>query len=561
VRVVALGFDAAEWSFVRRLTEAGEMPATAALLERSRRCQLEGGHASNEYVWAQFLRGEPPRSAYDWEFTRFDPQTYEPYFCYPAREPRFWAGVTKGRVITLDVPRVSAIDHGDDVHVVGWGAEQVYGPRSSTPRGLLRDIDERFGPHPMVRNDQMGWHHPRRIEAVTREMERGARLRPQVARYLLDRFPDWQCFITVWAEMHPAAEFLWHGVDADHLLASQPTAPLARDALVRIFRAVDDGVRDLVDGLDDDVAIVLFSLNGVQSGPGDTPSSVLLPELMSRLYAGRSMLSGADVERWRAANCPPVVPAPCQRTGPIRARHASAGAVTRAAQRVLQVLPEPVWPVQAALRRGLARIAGRSLGPLGFTIPAETEVTLDLLEAARMPFRQIADAYRPLWPGMEAFALPSFSPGFIRLNVAGREHDGIVDPDDYAARCDAVVRELERCVSPRTGAAVVRSVFRTRSSNRDDVLDPYGPYADLVVIWEPSVDAIEHPDIGVLGPLPIQRVGSHTSNGFAAVAAPGIEPQELDVRPATELPATIRALLGAPAGHATLLDDKHTSAA
>jgi predicted AlkP superfamily phosphohydrolase/phosphomutase len=561
VRVVALGFDAAEWSFVRELTQAGEMPATAALFERSRHCQLDAGHASNEFVWAQFLRGAPPATAYDWEFTRFDPATYEAYFCHPAREPLFWAGATKGRVITLDVPRVSALEHGDDVHVVGWGAEQVYGPRSSSPRGLMRDIDERFGPHPMVRNDQMGWHHARRIEIVTREMERGARLRPQVARYLFDRFPDWQCFITVWAEMHPAAEFLWHGVDHDHLLASQPTAPLARDALVRIFRAVDDGVRDLVDGLDDDVAVVLFSLNGIQSGPGDTPSGVLLPELMSRLYAGRSMLVGADVEHWRAANCPPVVPAPCQRTGPIRAGHASTGPVTRAAQRVLQALPEPVWPMQAALRRGMARVAGQTLGPLGFRIPAEADVTLDLLEAARLPFNQISMAYRPFWPGMRAFALPSFSPGFIRINVAGRERDGIVDPDAYAACCDAVVHELERCVSPRTGTPVVRTVLRMRSPQRDDVLDPAGPYADLVVIWEPSVDAIEHPDIGVLGPLPIQRVGSHTSNGFAAVAGPGIAPKDLGLRYATEVPATIRALLGASGEDGTLLDDKQTTAA
>jgi hypothetical protein len=425
----------------------------------------------------------------------------------------------------------------------------------------MRDIDERFGPHPMVRNDQMSWHHARRIEDVTREMERGARLRPQVARYLFERFPDWQCFMTVWSEMHPAAEFLWHGIDGDHLLATYPTAPLARDALVRIFRAVDDGVRDLVDGLDDDVAVVLFSLNGIQSGPGDTPSMVLLPELMSRLYAGHSMLSSDDVERWRRANCPPVVPAPCQRTGYARARHASAAPMTRATQRVVETLPESVWPVQAALRRGIARLGGQKLGPLGFRIPPETDVTLDLLEHSRLHFRQIADAYRPFWPTMEAFALPSFSPGFIRLNVAGRERDGIIDPNDYQARCDAVVRQLEQCVSPRDGAPVVRSIIRTRSPRRDDVLDPAGPYADLVVIWHPSVDAIEHPDAGVVGPLPLGRVGSHTANGFAAVAAPGIEPSDLGIRCATELPATIRALLGAPAGRATLLDDERSSAA
>jgi predicted AlkP superfamily phosphohydrolase/phosphomutase len=49
--------------------------------------------------------------------------------------------------------------------------------------------------------------------------------------------------------------------------------------------------------------------------------------------------------------------------------------------------------------------------------------------------------YQPAWPRMEAFALPSFSEGYVRLNVRGRERDGIVDPADFGRTADEVEAE------------------------------------------------------------------------------------------------------------------------
>jgi hypothetical protein len=389
----------------------------------------------------------------------------------------------------------------------------------------------------------MTWHHARRIEDVTAAMERGAKLRAPVARYLLDRFPDWQLFMTVWSEMHPAAEFLWHGVDPEHLLAGQPTASLGRDALRRIFRAVDDGVGELVATLPADVAIVLFALNGVRTGPGDTPSVVLLPEFLSRWYLGRALLAPDDADEWRRAGYPPVAPGQCQKRGYFSARRIGARARAKTTQRVLAALPSAAWPVQHALRRVATDPRGKRLGPLGMIIPSEATVDAAILAAARTPVEQVAAWYQPMWPRMPAFALPSFAQGYVRMNVAGREADGIVDVDDYDGAVESLMSELQRCTSPRTGRQVVREVVRTRCNTPSEVLAKDGPYADLVVVWDDCVDAMEHPGTGTIGPFPLQRVASHTSNGFAHVIAPGIEPGDAGTTSALALPAMIQSLL------------------
>jgi hypothetical protein len=355
--------------------------------------------------------------------------------------------------------------------------------------------------------------------------------------------------------MHPAAEFLWHGIDEHHLLAGHPTAAVARDGLRRVFRAVDDGVGELVASLPADAAVVVFSLNGIRTGPGDTPSGALLPEFLSRWYTGRALLAPDDSTRWRASGCPPVAPGPCQKQGYFNARRNGMRRRDKALQRALESLPDRAWPVQHALRRAVMEPRGRRLGPMGMVLPDETEVDASQLAAQRIPFHQIAEWYQPHWHDAPAFALPSFAHGYVRLNVIGREANGLVDVADYDRVIADLTHELLRCTSPRDGRPVVREVVRTRVNAPDDVFDASGPYADLIVVWEDCVDAFEHPATGLIGPFPLQRVAGHSRNGFAHVRAPGLEAGDGGRHAAVTLPATIRLLLGAPAGGTTLLDD------
>ena len=136
--------------------------------------------------------------------------------------------------------------------------------------------------------------------------------------------------------------------------------------------------------------------------------------------------------------------------------------------------------------------------------------------------------------------LPTFSDAHVRINVAGRERDGRVPIDEFGAACDRFEEFVRRCTNPRTGRPAVDQVLRMR----DHPLEPNAPDGDLVVVWAEPVDALEHPDLGIVGPLPFQRTGEHSPNGFAFVAAPGVERQDVGCRSAFDVTPTILALLG-----------------
>ena len=151
--------------------------------------------------------------------------------------------------------------------------------------------------------------------------------------------------------------------------------------------------------------------------------------------------------------------------------------------------------------------------------------------------------YRDYWPRMEAFALPSFFDGRIRINLRDRERDGIVELSRYDETCQALENLLQECRDPRTGEPVVARIERAAAANPLALTESE---SDLLVVWRDVATAIEHPRLGLIGPVPIRRTGGHTPNGIAYLVAPGLEAGERDgMRPSIDVVATIVQLLGA----------------
>jgi len=143
---------------------------------------------------------------------------------------------------------------------------------------------------------------------------------------------------------------------------------------------------------------------------------------------------------------------------------------------------------------------------------------------------------------MPAFALPSFYDGRIRINLRGRERHGMIEASRYEETCRALETMLRECRNPRTGEPSVETIERAATR---DPLALTGSEADLLVIWRGVAAAIEHPRLGLVGPLPLRRTGGHTGpHGMAYVAAPGFAPGDRGVRSAFDVVPTIAALLG-----------------
>jgi hypothetical protein len=295
----------------------------------------------------------------------------------------------------------------------------------------------------------------------------------------------------------------------------------------RVNAAVDEALGRLVASIAEEDYVVVASLHGMGTNVTDVASMVLLPELLHRAFGGGPVLRGASVgigpdTTWDAT---------MERHlwGPWQA---GLRAVARRA------LPSSLrrW-VQRRVRPGVRVASVESVGTGAFGRPIAAET--DEWRSLDGPFRrsldwQMPSRYRPAWPAMAAFALPTNDFGKIRLNVAGREANGTIAPEEYDAWCDRVAQLLHSVTDPATGAPVVDRIERVGSDA-----------ADMVVHWAGPVLAFAHPTLGVIGPYPPRRTGGHEDpTGFAFVAGPGIAAGDLGRRSAADVTPTLTALLG-----------------
>lgn len=165
--------------------------------------------------------------------------------------------------------------------------------------------------------------------------------------------------------------------------------------------------------------------------------------------------------------------------------------------------------------------------------------------AARLELRGVD------WRRTPAFTLPSDQPGFVRLNVRGREKEGIVDPSHFDALAEQIRAGLLTFRDP-DGAPAVRSVDRVSELFGGGPGLPLLP--DLVVRWSdrpavglPGVTSPQFGDVRRRGEAS-GRSGNHTEDawvlivpGRSRVPSPDGPPRVVDVT------ATVCSLLGAPA--------------
>ena len=123
------------------------------------------------------------------------------------------------------------------------------------------------------------------------------------------------------------------------------------------------------------------------------------------------------------------------------------------------------------------------------------------------------------WKEMRAFSLPNDYSGAIRINLKGREPDGVVEPgEEYEALCQELTGELYQLLNAETGNPAVQEVI---TLSRLYGGQPLGDLPDLIVKWanDASVRVVESPTIGrVEKKSGERRPGAHRDYGFVIVA-------------------------------------------
>lgn len=514
--VIAVALDGPNMDLLEQWLSTGLLPTLRSLMQGG--CtgrHIHNKRYRNDRCWDILLSGRDIDSV----GAVFNPKTYSYHHTSSQRESRYSPFYALGdgfKTCVFDLPATLSTEV-DGIQVFGWGSELNASFPVSAPASLIGELQEMYGTDPkLTRSVKIRDHNTQETEnsyivpnlyseselqIAKANLLTSIERRTSICLDLLSR-EHWDLFLVNFSEPHTANHLLWP------VSGTEPPNPVLSsvDAMLDVFKGFDSALNQLVKAAPNDATIVVYTIDNTGPNTMDVPSMAMLPELLYRW----SNPSEALLTTERTA----VQPPPPSKSYDKLWKH-------------------EIW----ALVNELGKVILRS--------PYD-------LEAERDPFSwHPAMWYRPLWGEMRAFALPSVSDGYIRLNLKGREKNGVVEIDDYDSTLESICEMLGNLTDARTGKLAVESVSYGRSSPFDRPDIP----PDLIVSWnrEKTIDCIESLELGRIGPLPYFRSGGHLPHGsdiegLFIAKGPGIpEGETCRSGKLEDVPATILTLVGAPA--------------
>ena len=519
--VLALWLDAAEPDLLEGLLEAGALP-------HLRRLRAEGAYGRlhsvrfgvTEVSYAMLGTGCWPSTLGYWQQCAFDRTTYSGRIAtleHFDRHPPFYALGPDHAVVVFDVPQMPLRDDAHGLQVTAWGAHAAHVPRATRPEGLLEELLARHPAPQMERQSGYQVEDADSLRGTHRALRDGLARRGDVLVDLWRRAPagrPWDLFFATVAETHTAGHAFWPHPDMQAAVDDAGAVALLHD----VYREVDVLVGRLLAEVGPDAQVLICSVEGMRRNNSDNGSMLFLPDLLMRYsFPGRQAFDFSAP----AAHEPPAegIDGWYDEVWRHRVRPGSLGAWLR---RRFDPVRAATWEVRLGLQ------------PSPYLAPPDEERYLP------------CTWFWPYLPHMKAFALPSFSDGFVRVNVRGRERDGRVPVAAFGRVCEELTGIFRELVDGQ-GRAVVDEVIQTRQDPNDE--GSGRPPADLIVRWSPhcSREAFS-PRLGRFGPIAPMRLGNHSPDGFVFARGPGFAPgttlpdgRVVDVAP------TVWAMVGAPA--------------
>jgi len=161
------------------------------------------------------------------------------------------------------------------------------------------------------------------------------------------------------------------------------------------------------------------------------------------------------------------------------------------------------------------------------------------------------------WSTTRAFPVPMDHAGYIRVNLRGREPEGIVAPgEEYDALCAELARGFLSFRDLETGAPIARCVYRQHelapadASARDRLPDLVVEWGEVSPIRSRGIGSERHGELrwSPEGRLPSGRAGNHRNQGWFVAAGEGIGRGRLEGHTILDLVPTVCAWLDADLG-------------
>jgi predicted AlkP superfamily phosphohydrolase/phosphomutase len=475
-KILVLGLELGDGALLRGWAEQGHLPAIRRLLDR--------GRAGTLATTAEILHVSPLPSLY----TGAEPGQHGIYFTFqPAPGVQGWERFQEGiygaptvwkllsdarrRCTVFDVPYCHPEPGFNGLYVGDWGTWAHYLAPRSVPEGLLKELEREAGRYPLgLEAHDLGFA-PLDPAALADKLVAALEARTKATRWLMTKAP-WDLFFTVLDETHPAAHYCWIP-PAD----GAAEAPADQPHLLKVYKALDRTVGALVEAAGDDATVVLVSGDAIGVNRAGWH---LLPDVLARLglYVSADAPAPPPGDEAPAAGKPKLDPV----------------------KMVRDLLPKD-------FRKQLARML-----PTGLRDKLAKRVDTAAID----------------WSRTKAYCLLTDLEGCIRINLEGREPQGVVAPGAaFEQVMDEIETALRELVNPRTGRPAVTRILRADRDLRGDRRDRL---PDLVVHWsrEAPITELRSERIGTVGGIcPDPRPGTHAGPGFAIVARPAGSPGTL----------------------------------
>jgi len=476
-RVLLIGLDSADADLIEMWMADGTMPNFARLKREGMWSRL-GTSAEVMHVsaWPTMYTGTTPghHGMYHAYQIRAGEQVI--HRTEPSRigQPPFWKFLDDAgrKCIIFDAFMDYRLPGFKGKQILDYGTWTWFGEPGSNPAGLLNEVKRRFGPYPApehsnqvtVPDDPAGFRD---------QLVAGTKVKSQVAQALIKE-NDWDFLFVTFGEPHGAGHYLWHFGDEEYPLHPK-SGPLSKMHAMRdIYAAVDAAIGGILSAVDDSTTVLITSGDGM--GPNYSGCH-LMPEMLHRndMYFGSTVGGG---------NKTAAAPAP---------------------------------------KKGLLATVRQSI-PLSW----RQSVTRCLPRSVRYKISMKWVNSGVDWSRSKVFCIPNSNEAYFRVNLQGREPQGIVTAGgEYNELLSQLKEELTGLRNPQNGARAPDQIYLMdqvfQGARRQDL-------PDAVINWNNAarvLDEIESPKAGRISKQPGYAVspfytGNHRATAFVLGRGPSV---------------------------------------
>jgi predicted AlkP superfamily phosphohydrolase/phosphomutase len=486
-RVLFIGLDAGDTELVEQWCHAGLLPNIAQMRSRGIWARMQTtAEIMHVSAWPSIFTGTPPDAHGLYHAYVMQPGQQTPIRPRPDRSPVpfLWQLLSDQgkRCIIMDAFLTCPLQNFNGTQIVEWGTWTWFWEPTILPAALKNDMHKRFGPYPAENHSQVGMVPPPDPYGFHQRLMSGVAKKTQVVKWLMER-EEWDFFLVVFGESHPAGHYFWHYHDPSYIAHPRDGAGVLQSALRDIYVVLDKAIGDILQGVDDNTTVFLVSGDGM--GPNYSGSHIL-NDLLIRMGLFNNRQGGDQ----HAVN------GQSQPTGQVPK------AKTHVLSTIRNIIPKRVrFAIAMAL------------------LPRHVREKLSL-------YWKTADI---AWPHTRAFLIENANEGYIRINLKGREPQGIVEPGaEYTELCEALYQTVKGMINPANGKRAVHTVYKTDEmyqgpcrSHMPDIIVRWNDAAQITTALLTEKYGLIRSNAPAYAVMPYYT-GNHRPNAFTLAVGPEI---------------------------------------